>query len=310
MQTSIRILVCALAASLLYTAPIAAKTITVNCNEGMTVSKSLNQLKLFDDNTVRVMGTCHETIYIGNFAQLSITGVDSESGHAVLKGITGNVTFWITGSHVQLTNLTVDGGFTGVMCRDFSVCRFSGNTIENSTSIGVVVDNADVTFSGDLIQNNTDYGLQLIAARARLSQVTVKGTIAGPAGQGHGVDAEAGSTVTADGLTVEHNQGSGINLSGAHLTNQFWAGTLTVSNNATGGIWVTEQSSGDLSGAIVINNTGGAGVEITGNSEASFWGGGTFTGNNPIDVDCGALNGIAAAPQRADIGSTSCPKTY
>jgi hypothetical protein len=311
MQSSNQILVCVLAASLFYTAPIAAKTVTVNCNEGMTVSNSLNQLKPFDANTVRVMGTCHESIYIGNFAQLSIIGVDSESGHAVMKGITGSITFWIVGSHVQLTNLIMDGGLFGVMCRDFSVCRFRGNTIENNTSNGVVVDNADATFSGDLIQNNKDNGLNLTASRVRLSQVTVKGTTAGSSGPGHGVDIQSGSTVTVDGLTAEQNQGAGISLSGnSHLDNQFWAGTLTVSNNATGGIWITELSTGFLSGAIVINNTGAAGVVITENSEAAFWGGGTFTGNNPADVYCGPLNGIAAAPQLANIGFTNCPNTF
>lgn len=310
MHGSREMLVCVLAASLFYTAPIAARTITVNCNEGMTFSNSLNELRPFDDNTVRVMGTCHEAIYIGNFAQLSITGVDSETGHAVMKGITGKAIFWIVGSHVQLTNLTIDGGLFGVMCRDFSVCRFSSNTIENNTSNGVDVDNADATFSGDLIQNNTNYGLIMTASRVRLSQVTVKGTIAGPSGQGNGVDAESGSTITVDGLTSEQNQGAGISLIGAHLTNQFWVGKLTVSNNATGGIWITEQSSGDLSGATVINNTGAAGVVITGNSETSFWGGGTFTGNDPADVYCGPLNGIAAGPQYANIGFTNCPSTY
>ncbi len=307
MRISNRILVCALAASLFYTAPIAAKTVTVNCNQGMTVSNAINELNPAESNTIRIIGTCKEYIGVIGFAQLSITGVTTASGPATIKP---TFAVYIDGSHVQLSNLTINGDYFGVTCRDFSVCNFSGNTIENATDTGVELDNADATFSGDLIQNNTNYGLQLIASRVRFSQVTVKGTIAGPNGQGHGVDAEAGSTVTVDGLTVEQNQGSGINLSGSHLTNQFWAGTLTVSNNATGGIRITEQSSGDLSGAIVTNNTGGAGVEITGNSEASFWSGGTFTGNSPIDVDCGSLNGLAAAPQRATIGSTGCPNTY
>ena len=55
---------------------------------------------------------------------------------------------------------------------------------------------------------------------------------------------------------------------------------------------------------------GGAGVVIDGNSEASFWSGGTFTGNQPMDLYCGVLNGIAAAPQRATVGVTNCPNTY
>jgi hypothetical protein len=34
------------------------------------------------------------------------------------------------------------------------------------------------------------------------------------------------------------------------------------------------------------------------------------TGNQPMDVYCGALNGLAAAPQFAAIGFTNCPNTY
>lgn len=310
MQNSIRIPVCLLAVSLFSTAPIAAKTITVNCSEGMRVTDSLAQLNPLESNTLRVTGTCHEFVYIGNFAQLSIVGVGSEFGHPTMQGIPGNAIFWIVGSHVQLQDLTMDGGLFGAFCKDFSVCQFSGNIIENNTGNGVDIDNADATFNGDLIQNNTNYGLFLTAARARLTQVMVRGTVAGPSGQGNGIEVETGSAVTVDGLTVRQNQGAGINIIGGHLTNQFWAGTFTVSENATGGIWITENSSGDLSGATVIYNTGAAGVVITGNSEASFWSGGTFTGNKPADVYCGPLNGNAAGPQYATIGFTNCPNTF
>jgi hypothetical protein len=83
-----------------------------------------------------------------------------------------------------------------------------------------------------------------------------------------------------------------------------------VSGNADGGIWVTENSSADLGGATVVNNSGSAGVGITGNSEVYFWSGGTFTGNSAGDVYCGPFNGVAAFPQSATIGVTNCPNTY
>ena len=210
-----------------------------------------------------------------------------------------------------MSNLKIDGGLFGAVCVDFSVCNFSGNTVENATSVGIWLDNADGTFNGDVIKDNFNSNLTLSAARARLTQLTVTGSIAGPNNQGYGIDVQANSTVTADGLTVSGNQGAGIYLVGnAHLINQFWIGPLNVNNNANGGIWVTENSSADLSGATVVANTGAAGVEITGNSEAAFWGGGTFTGNTAGDVDCGPLNGVAASPQSATIGVTNCPSTY
>jgi hypothetical protein len=139
----------------------------------------------------------------------------------------------------------------------------------------------------------------------------VTGTSAGPDAAGNGVEVDANSTITTDQVTVTENQGAGISLIGnSHLVNQFWVGPLTVTDNANGGIWVTENSSADVSGATVTGNTNAAGVVITGNSEASFWSGGTFTGNSSGDVYCGPLNGIAASPQSATIGVTNCPHTY
>jgi hypothetical protein len=290
---------------------MSAKTITVNCNSEMTISNALKELKPMEENSIRVIGTCHEEVDIENFAQLSIVGIGAGTGHAVMKGTANTPVFWIIGSHVQLTNLIIDGGQFGVMCREFSVCRFSGNTIENTTGNAVALDSADATFSGDVIQNNLNYGLIMTASRARLSQVTVKGTTAGPWGPGHGINVSSGSIVTVEKLTVQDNQGNGVSVNAnSHLVNRPWAGPFIVSNNSMGGIGISEQSSGDLGGATVTNNTGGAGVVIVSNSEATFWGGGTFTGNDPLDVFCGPLNGIAAAPQLANIGSTNCPNTF
>jgi hypothetical protein len=200
------------------------------------------------------------------------------------------------------------------MCREFSVCRFVGNTIQNATGNGVQLDSADATFNSELFQNNANVGLNLTASYALVKQLTVKGTIAGTWGPGTGIEIDSGSTLTVEQLTVEGNQGAGISIVGnSNLSNRPWTGPLTVSRNGGGGIWVTEQSSADISGATVTNNGGanaGADVVIDGNSEASFWGGGTFTGNQSMNVYCGALNGLAAAPQRATIGVTNCPNTY
>jgi hypothetical protein len=290
---------------------MSAKTITVNCNSGKTITNALKELNPMEENSIRVIGTCHEEVDIENFAQLSIVGFGAGTGRTVMKGSATTPVFWIVGSHVQLTNLTIDGGQFGVMCREFSVCTFRGNTIENTTGNAVALDSADATFSGDVIRNNQNYGLIMTASRARLSQVTVKGTTAGSWGPGDGINVSSGSAVTVEQLTVQNNQGNGVNVNAnSHLGNRPWAGLFIVSNNSSGGITVREQSSGDLSGATVTNNTGAAGVVIVSNSTATFWGGGTFTGNDPLDVFCGPLNGIAAAPQLANIGSTNCPNTF
>jgi hypothetical protein len=294
--------------------PAVARTATVYC-PGNSISSALKYLDPQNSNTIRIHGTCRESVFIGDFADLTIVGVTTAGNHAVIQGPDGSSVFWITGSHVQLQNLTIQGGVYGVMCREFSVCRFRGNTIQNATGTGITLDSADATFSGDVIQNNANSGLNLTASRVRLTRVTVQGTTAGSWSFGNGVDINSGSSVTVEQLTTQNNQGAGVSLIGnSHLSNRSWAGPFTVTNNNGGGIWVTEQSSADLSGATVTNNNGGAnggsGVVIDGNSEASFWGGGTFTGNQPIDLYCGTFNGIAAAPQLATVGITNCPNSY
>jgi hypothetical protein len=146
-------------------------------------------------------------------------------------------------------------------------------------------------------------------SRIRVHNITVRNTLSNGRLHAHGIDADYGNTITIDQATITDNQGAGINLVGSVLMYRPWAGTLQVSRNAGGGIWVTEQSTGGVGGATVTNN-GSGGVIITGNSEADFWNGGTFTGNQSIDVYCGPLNGVAASPQSATIGYTNCPNTY
>ena len=293
--------------------PAAARTVTVECGE-TTISNVLKTLDSQASNTIKVIGICHDSIGINDFADLSIVGISTGNQKPTIKSLNGRPVFWIVASHVQISSLTVDGGVFGVMCREFSVCRFSGNTIQNATGSGVSLDSADATFTGDVIQNNANSGLSLTASRVRVTQVTVKGTTAATSGPGTGINVTSGSVLTVEQLSVQGNQGAGISIDrNSNLTNRPWAGLLSVNNNGGGGVWVTEQSSGDLSGATVTNNAGanaGAGVVIDGNSEALFWGGGTFTGNQPMDVYCGTLNGIAAAPQLATIGVTNCPNTY
>lgn len=291
--------------------PAVARTATVAC-PGNTISSALKNLDPTNSNTIRIQGTCRESVFIGDFADLTIVGIKTAGNPAVVQSPNGNAVFWISGSHVQLQNLTIQGGFAGVGCTEFSVCRFSGNTVQNGSGSGVYLDSADATFNGDVIQNNANYGINLTASsRIRLVKVTVQGTTAGSSGPGNGLEIDALSSAVVEQLTVQNNQGAGISLIGnSHLSNHTWAGPFTVTNNNGGGIWVTEQSSADLSGATVTNNSGGGGIVIDGNSEASFWGGGTFTGNQPIDMYCGANGGFAAAPQLATIGVTNCPNSY
>jgi hypothetical protein len=56
------ILASLLGAFLLHTVPAAATTITVNCDEKMTIGKAITFLNPMESNTVRVIGTCNEFV--------------------------------------------------------------------------------------------------------------------------------------------------------------------------------------------------------------------------------------------------------
>lgn len=101
-------------------------------------------------------------IGITDFTNLAI-GVTTGRNVATIISQNGSPIFWIIGSHVQIKNLIIDGGQFNVMCRDFSSCRFGGNTIQKATGHAVEVDSDDATFSGDVFENDANTALFLTA---------------------------------------------------------------------------------------------------------------------------------------------------
>lgn len=290
--------------------PAGVRSSTVHCDDNLTISSALKTLDPQANNTVRVRGTCQPSIGISGFAQPAIVGITGGGNSAVINALDGRPVFSIAGSHVQSKNLTIHGGLEGVRGREFSVCGFSAHTIEAATGRGVELDSADATFQGDVIQNNANDGLQFTASRARVTQVTGKGTQSSVWDDGKGTSLHQGSSITVEQLSVQDDQGAGISLlGGSCLTNRAHTGAVLVTNNANSGVWVTTASGAIIGGATVTNNPY-AGMIITGNSEADFGGGGTFTGNQNSDVYGGPLNGVAGSPQSATIGNAHRPHTY
>jgi hypothetical protein len=301
--------VCLAAALMLMASVAQAKTVNVTCGSD-TISNALKTLDPSQSNLIRVSGVCDEFVTITDFVQLSIVGTANGSG---ITGSNAAPLLWIVRSHVQISNLTLNGGL-GVTCRDFSFCTFSGNNFENGT--GVQLDNADATFSGDVIQGNTNAGLLMTASRARVANVKVINTVAGSQNPGDGIIMQNGSSLTVEGLTVDGNAGTGVKLiSFSSLQIRPWAGEFSVTNNLSGGIWVTGNSSAVLGGVVVTGNQvgpdgNGAGIVITGNSSAQFWGRSTtVTGNQPIDMYC-SVNGLATTLRHVTVGSTNCVDPY
>jgi len=302
------------AAAPMLIAPVAkAKTVNVTCGS-TKINDALKTLDPSQSNVIRVSGVCNEFVTITDFAELSVVGTNQ--GSSGISGSSAGSLLWIVRSHVQISNLTLNGGSWGVMCRDFSVCVLSENTVENASTRGVELDNADATFSGDLIQNNMNAGLSMTASRARVTKVKVLNTVAGSLNPGNGIDMQNGSALTVEGLTVDGNAGTGVSLIGfSSLQSRPWAGEFSVTNNLSGGIWITANSSAFIGGVAVTGNQlgpdgDGAGIVITGNSSAQFWAGSTtITGNQPGDMFC-SVNGFAGGLGGVTVGSTNCADPY
>jgi hypothetical protein len=126
---------------------------------------------------------------------------------------------------------------------------------------------------------------------------------------------ENGSSVLVQKLTVDGNAGNGVYLdTGSSIVNQSWVGLFSVTNNGSGGIWVTANSNASLGGVTVTGNHigpngEGSGIVVTGNTSASFWGGATVTGNDGGDLNC-SVNGITPGLTGATVGSTNCVDPY
>lgn len=291
-----------------YTIPTFARTVKVNCPHD-SITAALRTLDPDVSNHLVISGVCSENVVITGFNRLTI--VSGTATRATVQDASGgnNTVFTVDDSRVAFQNLNIQGGFFDVYCLRSSICNFKGNDLNHATWNGILLDHADADFDGDIIENNTGEGMVIWNSRVRVHNITVRNTVSNGRLTPHGIDADYGNTITVDQATITDNQGAGINLVGSILMYRSWAGTLQVSRNGGGGIWVTEQSTGGIGGATVTNNSN-SGVTITGNSEADFWSGGTFTGNQNIDVYCGPSNGVAASPQSATIGNTNCPNTY
>jgi hypothetical protein len=66
--------------------PAVARTVTVSF-PGTTISKGLNHLEPQDSNTIRVQGTCRESVFIGDFADLTIVGIGTAGNTAAVQPI-------------------------------------------------------------------------------------------------------------------------------------------------------------------------------------------------------------------------------
>jgi len=264
-------------------------TITVNCNNGQSLNRTLSQLDRQRPATVLVEGTCTEFVKIDGFEDLTLKGqsgaaiqqpATNPQSYSYVLSITGSRGITVSGlavhslssifsgigigkgsSEVLIENVNVDGSWGVVVYEESQVWLVHVNV--NITSGFAAIsdfDKSDVHIAGGLLQRPNDG-----AYRAGLL-----------VGSGH---------VTMQGMTIRDMQQS-ISISGSGsvdlvAVNPAIAADVTIENpsgtNYNGAI-VSDGSSLNLSVRLVINNAG------------QTWGGetaGVFV-NNGSTLDAGA----------------------
>ena len=276
-----------------------AANVTVNCNLPAPLGKINIALKYMNPagpNTITVIGTCKENVYIQGFDRLTLIAKPG----AVITDASGGqqwaVVYISDSRRISIQGFTISGGNVGVRCENFSFCRFSGNTFTGTAQRGVDINDSDATFSGDIFQNNSGQGIFAQSSHFTAAYLTLQNNQSGTF--------IMWSTVIGNNWTVSNNAQDGIFVAATN----FQLIDSNVYGNAWNGIDAVDLSDLSLPNDTVTGN-GYDGVYIGDTTKVAF-NGGRYTGNGLVwgapDIGCGEhyalADGIAGI-----YGNTNCP---
>lgn len=281
--------------------------IMVNCSlPGAPVSSINAALAKLDPNrvnTVQVSGTCNENVTVQSFENLTLIANPGASINDASGG-TLDVLDVADTHEFALEGFTINGA---VACFDYSLCRFSGNTVQASPGDGVAIVRARASFQGDTLQNNAGRGLSVLNSGIAVAiNVTSQGNAAA------GVIANAGGYLTTLNLVSRNNAGNGIRAAN-HSTLRLIDSTFT--GNGLMGVVLDGSSEArfdtNVTGNLITGNFL-AGVFLGDLSFAQFAGTDTIAGNNlghpgGLDVACGPqFSATRGALTNIGGGTTNC----
>jgi len=274
-----------------------AANVTVNCNLPAPLGKINTVLKYLNPagpNTITVIGTCKENVYIQGFDRLSLVAKPG----AVITDASGGQQYAVIqindSRRISIQGFTISGGNAGVACYDYSLCRFVSNTITGTAQRGVDIADSDVTFSGDIINNNTGYGVYATRAHIVATNLTLQANM-------NGLTLFTG-TLVGTGWSVLNNQQDAIFVGGAN----FQLIDSNVSSNGWNGIDANGMVNLSLENNTVTGN-GSDGVFV-GDSSFAWFSGGSYMGNRILDIGCGQ-NYSLAQNIGGLYGTTNCLNT-
>lgn len=246
--------------------PAKPAEIDINCNNPIGPNNSINAVLARLDParawTLDVSGTCNENVTVQSFENLTLI---ANPGASINDASGGNLDVLdVADTHeFSLQGFTINGA---IACFDYSLCRFSGNTVQGSTGDGIAIVRARASFQGDTLQNNAGRGLSVLN----------------------------GGIALAIGVTTQGNADNGavVNL-GSHLV----TANLISRNNGIYGMFIANHSTLELIDSTLTGN-GGRGVSIAASSEARFLTsttGNLITGNGGAGVFLGDLSFVLFA---------------
>jgi hypothetical protein len=285
--------------------------ISVNCNLAVgpntTISGAIAHLDPLGAWVLSVSGACKENVVIQSFENISIS---AQPGASITDPSGGNLdVIDVFDTHeFSLQGFTINGGASGVNCADFSLCRFSGNTIQTAAGPGVAIRRSRASFQGDVIQNNGGRGLNILSGSTGvLVGVTIQNNAAA------GVAAFFGSSLIAQNLVSQNNGGAGGVRISDHSTMRLIDSTLTANLGAGASVDSSSEAEFEDSATFnLISGNGGSGVTLGDLSFANFQGADQITGNNlgnpgGVDVYCGRqFSATRGALSNTGGGTTNC----
>ena len=202
---------------------------------------ALQKLAQSPEDTINVSGACHESVVIQSMDRFTL---NANPGASITDPSGGNLD--VIAVHdsrdVSINNFTINGGNNGITCSDGSLCRLTGNTIQNAVNAGIEV---------------------FVMSQAVVSGGTIQGCSFA------GIDVREGSGAQVNGVTIANNPGNGIQVRGQ----SFVKTNATISNNGVGegGVGIILLENGHLlCGGCRITGNGDLGVVLRRNSSARF----------------------------------------
>jgi nitrous oxidase accessory protein NosD len=136
-------------------------TVTVDCNNGGTVGRILNSLKIGD--VVLVRGTCRENVLIQ--AELQRITIDGQGKATIDAPDARQPAIQVLGREITIKGLTVIGGLFGVAINRGATAIIDNNTIRNAAHSGIEVSqNSFARIINNTVEQNQLNGILVLGS--------------------------------------------------------------------------------------------------------------------------------------------------